>query len=242
MNKYRSGFTIVELLVVIAIMLILARILMPSLARSKEKANQAVCANNLRQIGMAIRVYVEDFSYLPAPACSTDLWGENDWVRTDSGGVKVGCGPRRTQWGSALGSYANPSNRPCHQTVFHCPSDRAAGGKALSYVMNWNVHDGCGKWLSTSRIKSPSNLAIIWEEDHNPSTAAKDGATACSVSGDRAMYAKRHSNGMNVLFYDAHVSWARTGNSDTDAGSFREDASAGRGCFFYSTDHPRSAP
>ncbi|MGI5818574.1 MAG: prepilin-type N-terminal cleavage/methylation domain-containing protein [Armatimonadota bacterium] len=57
----RSGFTLIELLVVIAIIAILAAILFPVFARAREKARQANCQSNLKQIGLAFEMYVQDY-------------------------------------------------------------------------------------------------------------------------------------------------------------------------------------
>jgi prepilin-type N-terminal cleavage/methylation domain-containing protein/prepilin-type processing-associated H-X9-DG protein len=57
----RSAFTLIELLVVIAIIAILAALLFPVFAQAREQARQTVCSSNVRQIGMAIQMYVQDY-------------------------------------------------------------------------------------------------------------------------------------------------------------------------------------
>ncbi|HEX7861462.1 MAG TPA: prepilin-type N-terminal cleavage/methylation domain-containing protein [Verrucomicrobiae bacterium] len=65
MQVRRCGFTLIELLVVSAIIAILASLLLPSLARAKRTADLAVCKNNLRQIGLGLRMYIGDHHNFP---------------------------------------------------------------------------------------------------------------------------------------------------------------------------------
>ncbi|MFP3903945.1 MAG: prepilin-type N-terminal cleavage/methylation domain-containing protein [Armatimonadota bacterium] len=59
--RRKGGFTLIELLVVIAIIAILAAILFPVFARAREKARQSSCLSNMKQIGLAVAMYTQDF-------------------------------------------------------------------------------------------------------------------------------------------------------------------------------------
>src|ERR1041385_9242405 len=83
------GFTLIELLVVIAIIAILAAILFPVFAQARDKARQAACISNCKQIGLALNMYVQDYD-------ETFYW-QKGWAEV----VNMGSGP----WGASYPTY-----------------------------------------------------------------------------------------------------------------------------------------
>jgi prepilin-type N-terminal cleavage/methylation domain-containing protein/prepilin-type processing-associated H-X9-DG protein len=121
----RKGFTLIELLVVIAIIAILAAILFPVFARARENARKASCLSNMKQLGLGIMQYTQDYDEKYPLGIE-----ESDW---------------HTAWPKRVQPYVKSIQ------VFMCPSDSVAGqpmpdasawaGVAISYAANGNYSE-----------------------------------------------------------------------------------------------------
>src|SRR5947209_16578789 len=80
MKRRQAGFTLIELLVVIAIIAILAAILFPVFAQAREKARQVTCLSNLRQVGMATQMYMQDHDETVPWSCLGRIWSQREKV------------------------------------------------------------------------------------------------------------------------------------------------------------------
>ncbi len=132
--RTRKGFTLIELLVVIAIIGILAAMVFPVFARARESARKAVCLSNVKNIALAIQMYLADNN--------DTLWTEEhrqevvDWIITAPGGGGV-CDPVAEAWKPPdFARHANPYLRQPvvldeyvkNRDVWRCPSAKIEGG------------------------------------------------------------------------------------------------------------------
>ena len=232
-ERANRAFTVVELIVLAGVIAILASMLYPAVCRTKLAARSAKCKANLHQLGLALRMYVDDFVTYPLlsspidPTRSTGPWKE--WPHELAPYLQVAvnqalsdrsffCTERpRTQSGRR-GTLTNTKSGPAYNAYGYngsgCAADADPYGLGLGNPTwmdpassRW-VYDGRLRLIETSesKVKQPDDMIAITCSDLPEQRSVGPAFVLAQF-----WPARSHGGGANVLFCDTHVGYGNQG-------------------------------
>ncbi len=197
----RRGFTLIELLVVIAIIAILAAILFPVFARAREKARQTSCLSNLKQLGLGMVMYAQDYDetfprmafsgYLDAPPAP----GEPEWNQRTQNGLWY------KTWPTSVYPYVNNTQ------IFRCPSTSWTNNGVAYGIPSMCINEA-GQYVEF--FARSVNMAELVKPAETLMIGEKYGGNPQYILSN-IYYCMRadHNEGSNVAFADGHAKWVR---------------------------------
>lgn len=222
------AFTLIELLVVIAIIAILASVLFPVFARARESARRASCQSNLRQIGLGIIQYTQDYDEkMPYNAWTAYPIGQ---VQNDPllpGALFTSGSNKQVSWMDIVYPYVKSTQ------IFICPSAPASGTTGVVYPSygyqailgsygTLNTLGQCANYLNPttmcntafnpmrlSQLTRPAEI-IVSQDIHNYANSYQFMPTDVWLSANNAANEVKvapHLGGGNILYLDGHVKW-----------------------------------
>ncbi len=185
----RKGFTLIELLVVIAIIAILAAILFPVFAKAREKARQASCLSNLKQVSLAQIMYIQDYDEMLPYAYNWDgSWGTPTWP---------------VYWYEIIQPYMK------NVQALKCPSASSSAGTITDFgrCQQHLPYRQPYASMSLGTFKRPAEVNMFC--DAYPTAGWNWMYTYCPICSPTLTnsISNRHNNGANMAFFDGHCKW-----------------------------------
>lgn len=222
-NPHRIGFTLIELLVVIAIIAILAAILFPVFARARENARRASCMNNMKQIGLGMMQYTQDYDEKYAP-----FLRRPETVQTDSSmpgarfDVRWSAVGRHISWMDIIYPYVKSTQVfvcPSHKLAESVPSYGYSDGLSGYGVNLYNNGVGAfGVPVSMASVARPAEIimnmeyADVYSISANPidyGNFARSAGWMATSTPPKYQLITPHFEGGNVAYADGHVKWVK---------------------------------
>ncbi len=195
------AFTLIELLVVIAIIAILAAVLFPVFARARESARKTTCTSNLRQLGQALTMYLQDYDDTFPTANFNDMVGFAfpPQLHVDGSGNPVN-----------LPDIVQPFVK--NRQIFVCPTMRAQPGRAQQHpsdynylcVHGWHVVPGFTDFDNDSQGVCSHPMAAIGRVSEKPMVVC-DGLGEHMGETTTDVFTKGIVGAQNICYVDGHV-------------------------------------
>jgi prepilin-type processing-associated H-X9-DG protein len=224
-NRIARAFTLVELLVTIAIIFILAALLLPAISRSKQKAQQIQCVNNLHQLGLALQNFLTDNHAYPSGSAGTNSDIPGPWFsQLEQGGFGIS----KTNKGFLfLGVWRCPSDpEPLNKISYNYNTfgDARVGNftNALGLLGHYvPTRDNQGVDLQApigeSEVVSPSDMMVVGESFFGEAFFMRRDLQSLDHNRyGNGLASARHQGRINVLFCDGHVESPTLGFLFTD--------------------------
>src|SRR4051794_29698317 len=216
----KRGFTLIELLVVIAIIAILAAILFPVFAQAREAARKAACTSNLKQLGNAFMLYVQDYDETYPPIDYNDGSGTRwTWFQLINPYVKAGLTGTGTSKDQRKSVFLCPDvDAPIADQAWLAANGTPSTRAILSYGPNVNllprgrglVAPAVPPVVGLATVGSPASVVLLAPNAGTiPDVSGRDDRySGASVHEQGYMLVRsRHSGGANFALADGHVKY-----------------------------------